>query len=149
MFYPSIGSVVALFQVDPFNPDISEVVGVLLASPNAVPDLNISSVNINGRPYSVTRTESSTGNQNSSTGGSNVGLIVGLIVGLLGGLLLITISGIYFYKQRRASPKRRKRYANYEEPPLDIPLNAPMVRPPIWPQISLPDDKAKERIYSQ
>ncbi|CAF4061170.1 unnamed protein product [Rotaria sp. Silwood2] len=86
-----VGSVVALFQVSALPTIISKAVTVLLQNPKAVPGLNLTSVNINGRSYSVSSSSTDSGSSISSNNqGKSIGLLVGLVVGLVGTLLLIT-----------------------------------------------------------
>ncbi|CAF3365916.1 unnamed protein product [Rotaria sp. Silwood1] len=76
------GSVTALFQVSALPTIISQAVTILLKKPNAVPGLNLISVNINGRSYSVSSSPDSSSGISSDNQSANIGLIVGLVVGL-------------------------------------------------------------------
>ncbi|UJR08495.1 hypothetical protein I4U23_012761 [Adineta vaga] len=88
------GDLIAKFQVDAYPTNISQAVSSILSNPNAIPDLSISSVNINGRTFSILS------NENTSTSdGNKTGLIIGIVIGLLAGTLL-TIGGIWLYRKK-------------------------------------------------
>ena len=103
MFF--VGSVVALFQVAPVATSISQAVTTLLTNRLAVLDLNVTSVNINGRSYSPSSTASSSSENN--TVWTNVGLIAGLVVGLVGALILIV--AVILAKRAHSTIARRHR----------------------------------------
>lgn len=101
-----LGSVIALFQTSPLPTSISQAVTTILSDLNAIPDLSVSSVNINGRSYSSSSTTSSSNNNNSNNttkdAEKNIGLIVGVIIPLVVVILLI-VGGIF---ARRAYNKK-------------------------------------------
>ncbi|CAF4366562.1 unnamed protein product [Rotaria socialis] len=106
------GSVVAVFQPDALPTNISAAVAKILKNANAVSDLTVKSVSVNGQSYSVSSASSGNGESsswsiNSPTLGRNIGLIVGLVVGLGGGLLL-TIGIVWLrHKHKQMNAHRR------------------------------------------
>ncbi|CAF3595884.1 unnamed protein product [Rotaria sordida] len=88
-FTGATGTIVALFEVEPLATNVSNAVSSLLSNPNTISGLTISSLNINGRSYSVSDLSNHNETNNTDNGSTNVGLIVGLVVGLVGGSLIV------------------------------------------------------------
>jgi len=134
------GSVVALFQVDTLIPSgISQAVTTLLADPSAIPDLSVSTVNINSRTYS---NPSSNTSPSSNDSANNTALIVGVVIGLIAVSIIVFI-GVYAYRKRRgfricptpcmedsdlnfSSDNNANRQSIYETEQEQV------VRPPVW-----------------
>ena len=96
-----LGEMVVLFQVDALPVDINRAVTMILSDPNVIPDLTVSSVNINGRSYSV-----SPPNQNMQPDGdTKTGLLVGILVGVI---VIIIIAGIIVYFVQKKKRKQTK-----------------------------------------
>lgn len=98
------GSVVAMFQVNSLTNDISQAVSTILDDAHAIPDLTVSSVNINGRSFTnFTRSTSSSSSSSSSNDSqNNTALIAGVTVGLVAALCLVIV-GVYFYRVRKGN----------------------------------------------
>lgn len=158
--YPSIGSVVALFQVDSLALDVSQGLNVILANPDAIPDLNVFSVNINGRHYPQSAIVTPTATNISPTSTKTIGLIVGLVVGLVVGLLIV-IGIILLYRTREIAGTHRHAPDDLSgdipltkmneddispeaSPHTHIQYKANFVPPPIWPRVSIPQHKYSE-----
>ncbi|CAF0767722.1 unnamed protein product, partial [Adineta ricciae] len=101
------GEMVVLFQVDALPVDIDRAVTTILSNPNVIPDLTVSSVNINGRSYSV----SPTTNQNMKPNDDNkTSLLVGIPVGVIGIIIIVGIVGatVYFFQNRKQKQTKDK-----------------------------------------
>ncbi|CAF0989893.1 unnamed protein product, partial [Adineta ricciae] len=104
------GEMVVLFQVDALPVDIDQAVTTILSNPNVIPDLTVSSVNINGRSYSVSPT-----NQNVKPNDDNKpGLLVGILVGVI--VIIIIVGIVYFVLER----KRKQTKDRYLQDKIDI-----------------------------
>ncbi|CAF1688366.1 unnamed protein product, partial [Adineta ricciae] len=99
------GEMVVLFQVDTLAVDISLAVSSILSNPNVIPDLTVSSVNINGRSYLVSSaSENTQANEENKTG-----LLVGILVGVI---VIIILAGIFIavYIRNRRQKLRNNKY---------------------------------------
>ena len=94
-----LGSAVAMFQVGTASAVIAQGIFSLQSNSNAVPNLIISSVNINGRFYAVSRSGSASAISDPSKDShtwSNAGLIIGLV-----GASLIVVTIIWAHRAHK------------------------------------------------
>ena len=93
-----------LFQVDTLAVDISLAVSSILANPNVIPDLTVSSVNINGRTYLV-----SSASQNTQSNEENkIGLLAGILVGVIVIIILVGIFIAVYIRNKRKQLRNNK-----------------------------------------
>lgn len=107
-----------MFQVDLLATDTFAAVSQVLEEFDAIPGLNVTKININGRSYSASRssvtiaitnnnpTSTISSDQENSSKSSTTSMIVGLVVGLGGGLLLV-VGLIWAYRIRERILARR------------------------------------------
>lgn len=105
----------------------------ILASPYSVPGLNVTSVGIVGRLYTVPSGSSSSDNQNqeSTMSKDKVGLIVGLVVGLVCGLLLVIGIVVFDQKHKQINRHRRLMDAPIDSLPMTTNENACSTSPEV------------------
>lgn len=92
----------ALFQVGTGASAIAQSMTILRSDPNAIPQLTVVEVNINGRSYAPINPESSDKSKEVAAVLSNAGMIAGIVVGVIVLVLVIaTIIGVRMYKVKK------------------------------------------------
>ena len=117
---------VGLFQVGTSASAVAQSAATVRANPNAIPNLTLVSLNLNGRSYSPTSSSSSSSgsSSNSDTGGgakatssetaSNVGMVVGIVVGV--GVVVLVVVAII-------SVRIHKVVKNRHQPMIETPFD--------------------------
>ena len=125
-----IGSVVAGFSASGNSASAAKnlqtgVTSITGSNTNFINQLQVSSVNINGRSYSASNSTSS----NGSDEGTNAGLIAGLTVGLVAAAALIAVISVVGYKQYQEQKGRRLLKVTDEECSYSNELNEDTTSP--------------------
>ena len=114
-----VGSIVASFVSGSDATSLASAVNTISNNPNALSDLSVKSIYINGKTYSVSGKSDSTDQSSDTTG-----MIVSIVVGLVGNATVILVA--YFAIQYYETHHARQRLINEN---VEMKINSNQVQP--------------------